>query len=155
LLERPGLGPLQQGPWYAALPQKRPWTEEQLAQLLVLHIVSLVGILASWYGAAHVGSMSGRMLWLNLAIGGLVVAALGDAMWLLRLRRSVTARRVSLLIIAPHGEPSRSEGRLVVVKGMTRYHRETCPLVMRKAVTVSSRSTHERARRVPCEACQP
>jgi hypothetical protein len=84
-----------------------------------------------------------------------------NAFWLMSGRRAVGERRARLLV-APAGSASPSVNahgpervQLVALRGGSRFHRQTCPLVDGKSVVVSSRARHERDGRAPCGVCEP
>jgi hypothetical protein len=135
-----------------------------MVRLLVADGVGLVLILVGWWQAAGVGSVQSGLAWLNLCLAGLVVAAVGNGLWLLRARQAVSLARVSVLGVAhpvevamrPMYAPSENgHARLAAVPGLLRFHRPGCALVAGKQVRVASRVAHERAGRQGCEVCEP
>lgn len=129
-------------------------------------LLGLITILAAWFGSSHTASLTGRMLWLNAAVAGFAVAAIGLGLWLMAGRRAVGERRFSLVSLEePAAEPASAKaGRrmkrgsgetasleLVRVPGTRRVHAPDCPLVAGKQVEQAAVSeTSER-----CGVCTP
>ena len=105
-------------------------------------------VLAGWWGASGASSERRQLGWVNLALGGLVVAGATNAWWLGRCRRVVVLARSAVLPLTT--ESPRAEV-LVVGENMTRFHRASCLLVRGKEVRRAEPSEGYR----PCEVCQP
>jgi hypothetical protein len=99
-----------------------------------------------------------------VALAGVVVATVGDSLWVLRGRRGVTFARLEAVpsLRPPALEAERlaetnGHDRALLVSGprMTHYHRSDCLLMAGKEVHVADRRGHERAGLEPCEVCEP
>jgi hypothetical protein len=138
-----------------------PWSSEHVARLLVAELVGLVLVLVGWWQAAGSGSVRTGLAWLNLCLAGLVVAGVGNGLWLLRGRQVVTLARVEVLGVPASAETpvvvpsSNGHGGLVSGSGLARFHRPGCVLVAGKGVEVATWVSHDRAGRRACEVCEP
>jgi hypothetical protein len=135
-----------------------------VVRLLITDCFGLLLILMGWWQAAGVGSVRTGLAWFNLCLAGLVVAGVGNGLWLLRARQAVTLARVSVLgqprpvevtTVPAFGPSENGHAVLVAAPGLLRFHRPGCALVAGKQVGVASRVAHERAGRMPCEVCEP
>jgi hypothetical protein len=164
-----GIGPGVSGGLDASLLVARsrsfgPWSSEHVVRLIIADGLGLILVLVGWWQAAGVGSVHAGIAWLNLCLAGLVVAAVGNGLWLLRARQAVGLARMRVLgAPRPVGVSSDRVYRpsdnghavLVAVPGLLRFHRPGCALVAGKQVRVASRVAHERAGRQACEVCEP
>jgi hypothetical protein len=109
-------------------------------------------------GRPGVGSQLGVVC---VALGGLVVSFLGEALWLLHGRRAVGERTLYLLGKPPDRRPLQGAaiqaytGAVVGGDGLGWYHRTDCPLAAGQAFPAANRSQHEAAGRHPCRICRP
>jgi hypothetical protein len=142
----------------------RPWGGslgriQALTTVLGAALISL-----AWWGASGSGHPAGQLNWLSLAAGGVVVAGLGHALFLLDAHRRVTMLRLATLVPAtarpvastapvPMTAPSLVAPSLVAVAKGRRYHRPGCHLVAGKATTVVP--PVRVAGLLACEICQP
>ena len=138
-----------------------PWRLGDALSLLTLNTVGLALLLAGWYVAA------GRLLFhdqvgaANVAVAGIIVAGVGNGVWLLTGRRAVGLRRRTVANAIERRYRSRppriaeETTTLVAAKGMTRYHRPDCVFVAERRVTANKRETHESRGRTPCGVCRP
>lgn len=136
-----------------------PWRDGDLVMLLGTTIGGLAAIAGAWFGVSGAVSVTQQAAWLNLAVAGFAVFAVGNCLWLLRLRRTVGERRIALVSLdiglddadaaatAP-ARPGTSTLRLVRVEGMTRVHYADCPLVAGKSVAPATVADGE-----PCGMC--
>lgn len=131
-------------------PGLRPWRDSDLVAATGAALVGLIAILLGWFGASGSPAPARQMLWLNVAVAGLAVYALGNCLWLMRLRRAVGDRRAALVsfevaeeeVEAQHttGGVGRSDRTAVMSAqwvsgdGMARVHRPDCPVVAGKHV---------------------
>lgn len=102
-----------------------------------------IAIAIAWFGASGSAAVTQQVGWLNLGIGGFVVFAGGNCLWLLRVRRAVGARRAALISLEPD-EPDPVSAPAVPVMdatvswglvrgaGMRKLHYPDCPLVVGK-----------------------
>jgi hypothetical protein len=141
----------------------RPWGGslgriQALTTVLGAALISL-----AWWGASGSGHPGGQLNWLSVAAGGMVLAALGHALFLLDAHRRVTMLRLATLVPAtarpvasippvppPGGLTATS---LVAVAKGRRYHRPDCHLVAGKATMVVP--PVRVAGLLACEICQP
>lgn len=135
-----------------------PWRDGDVVMVAALSVVGLAGIGVAWFGASGTADAAAQAGWLNLAVAGFVVAAVGDSLWLMRLRHAVGARRAALVSLdsGPEPQPVHRAARpgstaglaLVRAAGMSHVHYPDCPLVAGKqlrAVTVGDGA--------PCGMC--
>lgn len=126
--------------------QRLAWRDGDITMVSATALVGFVAIIGAWFGASGVGSVGQQVTWLNLALAGLVIFAVGNCLWLMRGRRAIGERRVSLVSLDSSDEPPAQAGRtleraastatlrVVRVAGTTRVHHPDCPLVAGKQV---------------------
>jgi hypothetical protein len=139
-----------------------PWRLGDLVSLVAALAAGLAAIVAGWIGVSGEPTTSQQTAWLNVGIGGLVVAGIGVAVWLMTGRRAVGERRRHLLpdvaatlaASAPATVDDDAAEALVVLPGMTRYHRPTCELMAGKKAMPLGRRRSRRAL-APCGVCEP
>lgn len=161
-------------------PPAEPWRAGDAIRAVVLDLVGCFLIVLGWLGAASTARLSHQYAWTAVAVGGLLVAGFGNALWLLAGRRAVGIRYRRLLAegvgapgaVATPGEdgdaapasPERARSAdgagetadtLVIGAGMTRYHRADCMLVRGKAVRRHRSGRKSDARARPCGICLP
>lgn len=135
------------------------WRDGDIALVVATALVGLIAILAAWFGASGSPTLTNQVAWLNLAVAGFAIFAIGNCLWLLRGRRAVGERRVALISLeAEEGEsPVASTAstafstvslELVRGAGMARVHYPDCPLVAGKALEPAGLSVGE-----PCGVC--
>jgi hypothetical protein len=120
-------------------------------------------VITAWFGADRVASLTGRAMWLNVAVAGFALSAVGLGLWLMRGRRAVGERRMSLVSLGPVApEPAAARPpaatrstvtapyQLVRVPGTRRIHDPACPLVAGKEVEPAAPGAGE-----PCGVCTP
>ena len=59
-------------------------------------VIGLALLLVGWLAAAHEAAVEDQIVWANVAVIGLVVAAIGHAIWLRRTRALVRERARAL-----------------------------------------------------------
>lgn len=145
-----------------------PWQPNDLTWLVVLSLLAVIGIGVAWYQTSGIGELSHQLSWLNLAVVSIVVASVGNLMWIVNGRRAVGIRRRELLARwdvddepAPSSRfavepspalvtPAARSGVLVRAAGMSYAHDPSCPLMAGKtAVEVGERNP------VVCAICHP
>lgn len=140
-----------------------PWPRSHWGWLAVFNVVGLLLIIVTWYRTSGTGSIPNQLGWVNLGLGGLVVAGVGNALWLLRGRRGVALARLVVVpdahIAVPVAELAKTNGQdeVLLVSGprMSLYHRSDCLLMAGKEGHIASRPEHERAGLRRCEVCEP
>ena len=138
-----------------------PWRLGDAMSLVTLNAVGIGLVLIGWYVAAGRLLFHDQVSGANVAIAGIIVAGVGNGVWLLTGRRAVGLRRRTVA----EAIERRYRGRkrpiaeatttLVAAKGMTRYHRPDCVFVAERRVTANKRETHESRGRTPCGVCRP
>ncbi len=148
-----------------------PWSAEDLIRWVLGLGAGGIVIVVSWYVCSGDATFSRQIGPVDAAVGGLVLAGLGNVMWLLRGRRALGERRRALLpdiadfieatersaeAEVPAAGSAASEGDLFVGgEGMVRFHRPDCILAVGRSWAVSTRQVHEEAGRLPCGVCDP
>jgi len=131
-------------------------------------------IVGNWWRAADTTNLSSNLSSAGLAIVGVIVAGLTNALWLLTARGAIARRRLrlssrvarwatplespALHVAVPSAATSRPHApapRLIAVDGATLYHRPGCPLVTRKRTAVAEVEAHESNGLRPCGVCEP
>lgn len=143
----------------------RPWTSPDLIRTTVCNAIGLLLIVASWYQASGQTLVRAELTWFELGLVGVAVAGAGNALWLLNGRRQVGLARIQVLpgtnsrpertLSLPHRSAGPGSAELVSAPNMTRYHRSDCPLVAGKPVKPILVRQPGRAKRTPCELCEP
>lgn len=148
-----------------SLPQ--PWGDGDILGLCAASAVGLVAIVGAWYGISGSASPASQTGWLNAAMAGVVVSALGNCVWILRGRRAVGERRARLVALhegesGPDAVPMTSweDTRTMTVPlmdtdrvragGQRRIHSADCPLVAGKNVAPALLGDG-----APCGVCAP
>jgi hypothetical protein len=140
-----------------------PWTPADQMVLVVSTALGAAGLLWCWRLSAGDISWGQRLQWLTLAVVALIVAGVGDGLWLLQGHRAVRRQKQVLLRLidasaggTPHGLDAGSvtlDTDRWAGERMTRYHRAGCLLVAGKPVTCAPADEHVRAGRAPCAIC--
>ena len=141
-----------------------PWHAGHQLSLAFLSLVGLGGICLSWWMVAGTAQTATQQGWLDLGVVALLLAATGDALYLLNGRRAVRGRERTLALrmaalaggdAATVEAPAGTTGGVVTAPRMTRYHRSDCLLVRGKPVSWGSVAENRRAGRRPCGVCTP
>ncbi|HEY1828494.1 MAG TPA: hypothetical protein VGF87_10755 [Acidimicrobiales bacterium] len=149
------------------------WKADDLLRWCFMLAIGAVAIGVSWYVCAGDANFNQQIGPADAALGGLLVAGLGNATWLLRGRRALGERRRTLLGDGPAvAQPSvrrvevaraRSDDRpgetgelYVAGEGLERFHRSDCALAAgREGWQAMTRQGHETAGRRACDVCRP
>jgi hypothetical protein len=159
----------------------RPATTKLLAGPLATLVIAgnAVGaacVLANWWRLADTSDLTANLSSAGLAIVGVLVAGLTNALWLLAARGAIARRRhrlstrvgtwaaplttpAPLRVAAPvataNARTEASLAGLIAVDGATLYHRPGCPLVTGKRTAEAAVETHEANGLRPCGVCEP
>ena len=119
-------------------------------------------VVAGWYLASGEPSLDDQVGQINLAVAGLVLAAVGHANLIRQMRSRVGERRATVLsrLLVSAEAPAvavevKHDARLVALAHGRYFHRSTCALVAGREVASASRGDHVRRGRVPCGVCAP
>src|SRR4051794_38744673 len=139
-----------------------PWRLGDAMSLVTLNAVGIALVITGWYVAGGRLVLHDQVSGANVAIAGIIVAGVGNAVWLLTGRRAVGLRRDVVGTAVEDRYRSRprraavvATPNLVAAKGMPRYHRADCVFVAERRVTANKRETHESRGRKPCGVCRP
>lgn len=146
--------------------QPWPWRVADLVSVTATDLVGLALILSGYYVVAHTADPGRQLLGVNLSVGGLIIALVANAVWLLSGVREVGLLRRELLSRRPllEGSSRRVDGEqrpaaaldhLVSAPTMTLYHRPSCPAVQGKHVIAEGLSSHHKRGRKECTLCLP
>jgi hypothetical protein len=126
--------------------------------------IGAVTLLVGWWGVSGTADHADQWLWLNLAVGGLVVSGAGIGLWLLGgtrrlrgLRQAVGAALTagglagSGLTAVPTSGPVATGS--VTAARMTRFHRPDCNLMGGKQAEAVTATRAGQLR--PCGVCHP
>lgn len=133
-----------------------------MLRVCVTSACGFVALGVAWYAISGLADPAAHGLWLNVGVGGTVISALGNGVWLLRGRRAIGKRRVELVSLQhdPLLAESMRMGELedtltmpvgtVRVEGMNRVHQADCPLIAGKRWQSAAPGEGE-----PCGVCAP
>jgi hypothetical protein len=134
-----------------------PWTTPDVAAWLVGTTVGFGVVIAAWIGSDRASTLSAAVNWLEIGIGGIVVAGATNGVWLLQGRERVGLARVALLHRFGPNDSAASGNEahrpFVVLPSTARYHRAECPMVRGKDAIAEPTGSY--AERVACEVCRP
>lgn len=134
------------------------WRYDEVFRLVITTTASALLLLFAYIGASGTAHLKHQGLWLNLAIGALVVGGFGATSFLLAGFRRVYLGVGEVLRTGTATEPAERPvdiPALVSVANTIRFHREDCVLAEGKAVVRGSQAQHRRAGRKSCEMCRP
>ena len=141
-----------------------PWHAGNQLSLAFLSLLGLGGIVLSWWMVGGTTETATQQGWVDVGVVALLVAATGDALYLLNGRRAVHRgqRALALRLAAladgnaavDEASPDSAAG-VVTAPKMSRYHRSDCLLVRGKTVSRGSVAENRLAGRRPCGVCTP
>ena len=140
--------------------QPYPWVVPDLFRWFFLLLLSVAGIVVSWWGESGTTRLGTQITYLNIGVVAVVLGGLGNFTWLVQGRRALALRRrellasipVAALASPPIAYPTSDEVR-VAVPGATLHHRPDCPAVVGKKTQERTVAQHEKAGRRPCGLC--
>lgn len=128
-------------------------------------VLAFIGLVVFVIGLSMVKSETvydDQVSGINLAIVGVVLANAAGVCLLLAGRRTVTARRVSVLGAVPKIGAAEavitaaaSSDVLIGGEGLTHFHRSDCAMAVARDWAAFDRAAHERAGRTACGVCRP
>jgi hypothetical protein len=135
----------------------QPWRPGDTPAVLALNVLAAAGVAACWFGSAREIHFHDTLYWLQGAIVAVIVAGVGDGLWLLAGMRRIRERRRVLIETWPR-QPvvaSTAEEAVVTAPRMTTYHRPGCLLVLGKKVRSGSSGALAARQLTPCGMCRP
>jgi len=142
-----------------------PWHAGNHLSLAFLSLLGLGGIVLSWWMVGGTAETATQQRWIDVGVVALLVAATGDAVYLLNGRRAVRRGQRALALrlaafadgnaAADEVSPDSFAGMVVTAPRMSRYHRSDCLLVRGKTVSRGSVAENRLAGRRPCGVCTP
>lgn len=141
-----------------------PWRDSDVVMLFLTAITGSLVVIAAWFGVSGSTSMARQATWLNLAVIGFAISGMGIVLWLIRVRRAIAERRLTLISL---GMPDESDTSIVVmplnrsdlstrrlefvrIPNMALAHERDCPLVAGKPTEIATIGNSE-----PCGVCLP
>ena len=82
-----------------AAPQTWPWRPAHLVALYLCNLIGAMVLFTSWLETSGSVSLHGQVPWLDAGIAGVIVAAVGNLIWLLAGRRNVGVLRRHLTLV--------------------------------------------------------
>jgi hypothetical protein len=161
---------------HAPASRRALWSAEDFMRWVLAIGAGGIVVAVSWYVCSGDVSFDKQIGPLDAAVAGLVLAGLGNVMWLMRGRRVLGERRRALLpdpvmAVASAGTVRRvsgdaggaaavagdgaEAGLLVAGAGMVRFHRPDCALAAGRGWSGATRTEHEGLGRQPCGVCRP
>jgi hypothetical protein len=143
-----------------------PWSIDDVTRVVRLTVIGLGSLTVAWYGSAETAQWSRQMLWLLLAIAGLVVAASGCVSWLIAGLHPIRVARLNAMRSIHHCLPESTSGQsrqldlcerdqFVTGVGMTRVHDPLCLLVAGKPTGAINAEAATEQGLTPCGMCCP
>ena len=140
-----------------------PWDSRSVRLLVGCHVVGAVMLVVAWERSTEQVALKDQYGSINLAMLGLIVAALGQVGWIIAARRSVVSQKRAALAristaaarggqLVPEAPAAAGSG-WVHVRGTRRGHRGQCQLVVGKAVVSLTRADVADRDVLPCELC--
>jgi hypothetical protein len=137
--------------------------------LWLVNSVAVAVIVIAWWGSATTTALGRETMWLEVAVGALLLASAADIGWLVTEGRAVSERRavlreILMRVVEPFVGSTRSAAHvriddgstaLVSTDGLTMFHRDDCPMVVGRNVFAASRAAHESSARRACGMCRP
>jgi hypothetical protein len=143
---------------------RAPWHAGNSLSVGFLGLLGLGGLALSWWMVGGSAEAATQQRWLDVGVVAVLLATVGDVVYLLAGRRSVRSRQRSVAVrlarLADAGVPvagavGTDDGTVVTAARMSRYHRGDCLLVRGKPVSRGSVAENQRAGRRPCGVCTP
>lgn len=145
------------------------WAKQDAVPCAILLTAGAVLWVIGWYNAAGEVSLDQQVVPLNLSVAGVLLATASFALWFLRGRRAIGARRRILIEARRSGlrtdavvevasatlAPRSHSPVLVAGDGLSRFHRSDCPLAAGRDWPRASATQHQGAGRVACGVCSP
>jgi hypothetical protein len=142
-----------------------PWHAGNRLSLAFLSLLGVGGIVLSWWVVAGTAETVTQQGWLDVGVVAVLLAATGDALYLMAGQRVVRTRQQALALrlaaraggIAERDDVSADSvaGMVVTAPRMSRYHRSDCLLVRGRTVSRGSVAENRLAGRRPCGVCTP
>jgi len=139
-----------------------PWTTHDLSALVVRLGLGIAVATVAWAGAAGSVDVGTQVRWADVSVAGVIIAGVGEAVFLVAGMRRVRARQDALVDRALPVRPTLAIDTVepdvalaMATPLMTKYHRPTCPLVTGKPVSGASVDEQRSAGRAPCRVCEP
>jgi hypothetical protein len=140
-----------------AVPSHTPlWSRRDATVLGVVLAVGAVLVAAGWFFAAGRADAGDQLVFVSLALTGALVGVAAVIGWVVRGRRTISARRGLLLGTPP---PPKADvafaTELVAASTGKWFHRADCLLATGRGWAASSRAEHESVGRLACPGCRP
>jgi len=142
---------------------KEPWSRGHVVSLAVIVALGGVACALAWNGTSTRSQLDDQTPWIAVGVGGFLVAAAAQVVFLRQGRRAVLAHGVevqasvaSLVQVrtAAPSQPGSATG-LVAAEGIAHFHRSECPIAVGRPWQPEPRHVHESAGRTPCGICVP
>jgi hypothetical protein len=132
------------------------WSRRDAGALGALLAIGGILVVASWFFAAGRPDAGDQLVFVSLALVGAVVGMAAVVGWVVRGRRTISARRGRLLGTAPPAPVDAAQAVDLVAGPNGRwFHRADCMLVDGRGWRASARTEHESAGRLACPGCRP
>jgi hypothetical protein len=132
------------------------WSKRDEAALGVVLAVGAALVVAGWFFAAGRADAGDQLVYVTVAVLGVVVGLAAVIGWVVRGRRLISTRRALLLGSPP---PPKAEAafaaELVAATTGKWFHRADCLLAHGRDWSAAPRAEHEQADRQACPGCRP
>jgi hypothetical protein len=155
----------------ASAKRRTLWSAEDVTRGVLVLAAGGIIIAVSWYVCSGDASFNHQIGPLDAAVSGMLLAGLGNLMWLMRGRRVVGERRRALLpdpemvAIEPVGtvrkvsdlsaQSNDAKKLFLAGEGLVHFHRPECALASDRSWSGATRAEHEEHGRQPCGVCRP
>jgi hypothetical protein len=142
-----------------------PWNVGDILRAIGLATLGLAALVAATIKSSGEHALADQVVWLNLAVGGVLLCGVGVAVFLLNGRRAIGVGRQALALRLDVGDPVvrpsvlapivTGSGDLVAAPGTTHFHHDGCLLIRGKSVQRASVEEHRAGGRTACPMCAP
>lgn len=132
-----------------------PWTSAQVRLAVACDLAAALALAVATVEAGD-ATLEGEVLWLNVAVLGLVLVVVVNGSLLLVARRTIGQRRHRLLpdVVVPVAAPDRTPGgSWWWLPGTTRAHRSGCQMIAGKPAEEIPAERIRSEQLVRCEVC--
>jgi hypothetical protein len=134
------------------------WRRADAVTVVGANALAAALLIFGWWGASRNLSVDRQLPWANLSAAGMIVAAIGNGLWIMAGRIAVGRRTRGLGagdVASQVRRLTESQGAvtLVALPSLSLYHREDCSLMSGRDAVGATALEHQAAGRRPCGMC--